>query len=246
MNHTVKGLVLREVKTGESDRILTLLTGQGIISAVARGAMRPKSKLFSATSLFCYSEFTLFEGRSLYRVNEASVLEVFFGLRNSVQAISAATYFAELVQIMHPSGTEAETLLRLTLNSFYLMAQGKRDICYIKAVYEIRLLTESGFLPDLLACRDCGKYEAAQFYFDARQGFLLCPDCCAKRDIAPNIDNAALAALRHIALVEDSRLFHFTLAPASLLLLAQIAEDYICYSLDYPPKSLAFLKAVME
>ena len=49
-----KGIVLREVKTGESDRILTILTpDSGMISAAAKGAQRLKSKLFAATGLFC-------------------------------------------------------------------------------------------------------------------------------------------------------------------------------------------------
>ena len=55
------GIVLREVRTGESDRILTILTpGHGVISASAKSSQRLKNKLFAATGLFCYSEFVLF------------------------------------------------------------------------------------------------------------------------------------------------------------------------------------------
>ena len=50
------GLVLRQVKVGEADQILTLLTPDlGVVSASARGSLRPKNKLFSACGLFCYS-----------------------------------------------------------------------------------------------------------------------------------------------------------------------------------------------
>ena len=73
-----KGIVLREVKTGESDRILTILTpALGVISASAKGSQRLKSKLFAATGLFCYSEFILFEGKTMYLVDEATPIEVF-------------------------------------------------------------------------------------------------------------------------------------------------------------------------
>ena len=73
-----KGIVLREVKTGESDRILTILTpDSGMISAAAKGAQRLKSKLFAATGLFCYSEFLLFPSKNLYIVDEATPIEVF-------------------------------------------------------------------------------------------------------------------------------------------------------------------------
>ena len=59
------GLVLKETRYKESDRILTILTpGLGVISASAQSSLRLKSKLFSACGLFCYSEFTLVPGRT--------------------------------------------------------------------------------------------------------------------------------------------------------------------------------------
>ena len=58
---TTMGLVVRATKTGEADRALSILTpGHGVISAMAKGSLRLKSKLFSGTGLFCYSEFLLF------------------------------------------------------------------------------------------------------------------------------------------------------------------------------------------
>ena len=51
------GLVLKETRYKESDRIITLLTpGLGVISASAQSSLRLKSKLFSACGLFCYSQ----------------------------------------------------------------------------------------------------------------------------------------------------------------------------------------------
>ena len=54
------GLVLKETRYREADRILTILTPKlGVITAMAANSLRLKSKLFSACGLFCYSEFTL-------------------------------------------------------------------------------------------------------------------------------------------------------------------------------------------
>ena len=48
------GLVLKETRYKESDRILTILTPElGVISAAAQSSLRLKSKLFSACGLFC-------------------------------------------------------------------------------------------------------------------------------------------------------------------------------------------------
>ena len=72
------GLVLKETRYREADRILTILTPKlGVITAMAANSLRLKSKLFSACGLFCYSEFTLVPGRNMYTVREAEVQNIY-------------------------------------------------------------------------------------------------------------------------------------------------------------------------
>ena len=81
MQIATDGLVLRQVKVGEADQILTILTpDHGVLSASARGSLRLKSKLFSACGLFCYSEFTITAGRASYFVDTAAVKRSFMAL----------------------------------------------------------------------------------------------------------------------------------------------------------------------
>ena len=85
------GLVLKETRYKESDRIITLLTpGLGVISASAQSSLRLKSKLFSACGLFCYSEFVLVPGRNMYTVREADVKNVFHGISSSIEGMPSA------------------------------------------------------------------------------------------------------------------------------------------------------------
>ncbi len=241
------GLVLREVKIGEADRILTILTPEhGILSVSAKGSLRLKSKLFSACGLFCYSEFTLFAGKSLYLVDDAQVRKVFFGLRDSIEGTALAMYLSELALTLSPTGKEAEGLLRLLLNSLYLISEGKKPLAQIKAVYELRAICESGYMPDLLCCKSCHKYDGGNFYFDASAGILLCNDCANQQNKAVNLDPAALLALRHIALVEDKKIFSFAIPEDSLKRLGQATERYTLHHLDKPLKTLDFLKTMLN
>ena len=103
------GLVLKETRYKESDRIMTLLTPDlGVISASAKGSLRLKSKLFSACGLFCYSEFVLVPGRNMYTVREADVKNVFHGISSSIEGMSLAMYMAEMASALSPTGDEAE------------------------------------------------------------------------------------------------------------------------------------------
>lgn len=245
MKFTDNGLVLREVKTGESDRILTLLTpGHGIVSVMAKGSMKPKSRLFSASGLFSYSEWTLREGKNMYWADEAAPIEVFFGLRQDIESIALASYIAEILQILSPTGEEAEALLRLALNCLFLLAEKTKTPACVKAVFEMRALSRAGFAPDLYACAGCGEEEAPQYFFDVAAGEILCDACAGRKNLVPNLDGAVLKALRHITGAPPDRVFAFRLSAASMDALARVAEEFTLYHLDYPPKSLGFYQSL--
>ena len=231
------GLVLKETRYKESDRILTILTPElGVISASAQSSLRLKSKLFSACGLFCYSEFTLVPGRNMYTVREAEVKNVFHGISASIEGMSLAMYMAEM---------EAQRELRLLLNCFYMVSESKTDLRVVKAVFELRTMSECGFMPQIVCCRDCGVYDGAAFYLDVQEGHLLCADCAAKQGKTCNLDQGALYALRHICLVDDKKIFAFKISVGSLEKLAAVAERYALIHLDKPLKSYDFLKSLL-
>lgn len=246
MQIKTRGLVLREAKTGEADRILTILTPEhGIISASAKSSMRLKSKLFSATGLFCYSDFVLFSGKSMYMVDEATPIEVFFGLRANIEGMSLAMYLAEVAATLGQEGQEAHSLLRLTLNSFYLIAENKKPLTQLKTVFELRAISEAGFMPDLIGCAVCGQGEAGLYFFDLQEGTLICESCSAKAGKQTNITGSQLAAMHHIIYSETDKLYSFTLQADLLEGLSRLASDYVCIQLDHRFKTLDFLRGVL-
>ena len=246
MYSTTEGLVLREVKFRESDRMLTILTPQGVISASAKGSLRLKSKLFSACGLFCYSDFALYEGRNgVYQVNEAQVKKLFFDIRNSVEGLAVAMYLAEVVITLHPTAAEAQEMLRLFLNTLHLISQGNKNLHQICTVAELRTISLAGYMPNIVMCDGCGKYEGGNFYLDLQKGQLLCQDCALKQGKQPNLDAASLAAMRHILLSESKKIFSFSLAPQSMNRLYHLVRAQVLMVLEKPPKTLEFLNTVL-
>ena len=152
------GLILRQIKVGEADRILTILTPDlGVISASAKGSMRLKNKLFSATGLFCYSEFSLTSGRNHYFIDTAQIKNVFHGISATVEGMGLASYMAEIAAELSPAPPESEAQLRLLLNCLYMLSEQKRPVRMLKVIYELRSMTLAGYMPDVLACSGCGK-----------------------------------------------------------------------------------------
>lgn len=181
----------------------------------------------------------------MYTVREASVKNVFHGISSSIESMSLAMYLAEMAAALSPIGQEAEHELRLLLNCFYMISESKTDLQVIKAVFELRTMSECGFMPQLVYCRDCNAYDGDAFYLDVQDGHLLCADCASRLGKTCNLDRAALFALRHICLVDDKRIFAFKISMGSLAKLAIIAEHYALVHLDKPLKSYDFLKTVL-
>ena len=224
------GIVLRESATGERDRLVTILTEKiGVVRAFANGAKGAKSKSASATDLLCFSKFTLYRSNSnVFTVREASVIEIFFPIRQDLIKLSLAQYIAEIAADFSPREAEAGEQLSLVLNSLSFIANEKRPILLVKASVELRLLTLSGYMPALVACDGCGEYEKETMFFDVDGGKLFCSDCVneKKKGVFP-VTLGVLSAMRHICFSESKKVFGFSLPENSLKSLNVLTERYL-------------------
>lgn len=248
MRLNTRGLIIRTLEVGESDRAVTVLTKDcGVVHAFARRSRAAKSALVSATQLFCYSELTLFEGKTANTIDDAQPIEVFFELRQDLARLSLAQYFCELVGVLAPEDDGAGDFLRLLLNAFYLMCKQKHPLSVIKAAVEMRMLSLAGYMPDLICCKDCGAYEADLMLFSPREGTLTCDSCC-KGDYKGMIPlhRGALTALRHTIYADFSKLFSFSLSEEGLKELNRASESYIINTLERSFQTLDFYHSIKE
>ena len=85
----VQALVLRVTDYNDRDALLTLLTRRhGKLTVKARGLRRKNSPLIAPCQLLAFSEFTLFEYRGMYTINEAASIELFRGLQRDLTKLS--------------------------------------------------------------------------------------------------------------------------------------------------------------
>ena len=105
------GIVLRETETKETDKILTVLTGElGKIAVIARGARRKNSRIAAPSQLLAYSELTLYKRGNWYMLDEGVTKELFDGVRQDLVLLSLASYFAELTESLTDEGEAREVL----------------------------------------------------------------------------------------------------------------------------------------
>ena len=245
----IKGLVMQEIEYGESDRILKILTAErGLITAFAKHSMRLTSHLFAACGQLCYSEFVLRPGRNteekMYTVVEAGYETDFRDIAYSFESPGRGHVYDGIYHGLIPGGAagrkRAEAADELPVQN--LPEKDRPQI--VKAVFELRMMCECGFMPQLLACRSCGAYDGDRFCLDVEDGCLLCADCAAKENKSCNLDKGALFAVRYICLIEDKKLFGFRISEGSAKLLYAAAEQYALAHMDKQLNSLKFLRSL--
>lgn len=247
MQTATDALVLRERKLDEQDRLLTLLSAeQGIITAYAKGAGRMKGSMAGATELLCYSHFVLFQNRERCFADRAEANTLFFGIRGNLEKLTLATYFAQLCCELIPENEPAAEELRLMLNTLYYLEQGKLPPLQLKAILELRLLTLTGYMPDLIACRECGGLpEDGAVLFDPTGGSVCCPACAPQGAVGLiPLPPGVFAAMRHIIYCDFEKLFGFKLGEENLPLLADAVERYLLCQVERILPALNFYKTI--
>lgn len=247
MQTATDALVLRERKLDEQDRLLTLLSAeQGIITAYAKGAGRMKGSMAGATELLCYSHFVLFQNRERCFADRAEANTLFFGIRGNLEKLTLATYFAQLCCELIPENEPAAEELRLMLNTLYYLEQGKLPPLQLKAILELRLLTLTGYMPDLIACRECGGMpEDGAVLFDPMGGSICCPACAPQGAVGLiPLPPGVFAAMRHIIYCDFEKLFGFKLGEENLPLLADAVERYLLCQVERILPALNFYKTI--
>lgn len=242
---TTRGLVLREAKYKESDKILTILTEtDGKISAKARGVQRTRSKIAAASQLLSFSDFTFFGSRGKWTINEAESLEQFRALRGDIELLALGSYIAELLEAVANENVPEPEILQLGLNALYALSNRLCPPAQVKAAFELRLMSLAGYRPQLDECAGCGRREPESGRLFPEHGELFCPECRAVGGL--RMDRSVIDAMHYILDADPRRVFAFRLPEAELRALGGVTEAYALYELDRAFGSLDYYKKLRK
>ena len=154
--YSTQGVVVRQRDIGEADRLLWIITpDHGIIRAVARSARKPGSKLGGHIDLLRHVALSMRTGRTLDQVSQAETVSGFISLRQDLVRATTGSYVAELAERFSVEGGSNRQLFDLLVSALgYLQTTERAQ--WLPRWFELRLLSISGFMPELYACVDCG------------------------------------------------------------------------------------------
>lgn len=204
MRSKLTAIVLRTVDTGESDRVVTLLTRErGKVAAFARGARASRRRFGGALEPFTLvaAEVRERSASELLGLESVTPLDAFGGIRGDLARIACAGYAVELARELVSDHERHEDLFDLLASYLALLAAGPARPAALRA-FELGALRAAGLSPRLDGCARCGGplSRGGPARFDPEQGGLLCAPCAPfAAPGAPTLSPDAAAALLRLA-----------------------------------------------
>lgn len=244
--YTAATIVLRRIDLGEKDRILTLFSrGHGKLSAVAKGARRPGSKLAGASEPFTYGKMFLSTGRELDVLTQADIRESFPNVKQNIRSVAYGIYLLELVNSFTEDRQPNPDLFDTLLSAMYVLESGT-DPEITARYFELHLLDILGYEPRFDACLWCGKSaEKERIGFSPAMGGLVCEGCGAPPPDVIWVPGAIVSYVNALRRAEPGKLKDMQFPPGARRDLAQVLKWHIRYRLEHDLKSADFIDSIV-
>lgn len=224
-----EALVLHLFDYRETSRIVRLVTREaGVVSAVARGARRPRNKYGAALDLFAsgIAQLAMHGSLDLHGLNAFEAGRSRPELAESLDRFAAANVIAELCLRF---GRESETgsLYATAATSLDAIAAVEPDDATVTGLASAwQLVAEFGFAPAVSECALCHAELDGDVTFDHRAGGALCARCARQARGGRRLPDEARRALCGW-LAGNSVTLDASAARAHLRLLREFLEEHL-------------------
>jgi DNA repair protein RecO (recombination protein O) len=177
-----RSICLRKVEYSETSQILTLFGREyGRVQLIAKGAHRRTkagaSKFDGGVDLLDLGEavFAHAPERELSPLTEWHQLDGHLELRRSLRSMYLGLYAAELVNLLIEEHDPHPDLFDRMEQTLAELGTPRVEEAFL--AFEVDLLREAGYPPELTACVGCGGVCDERVYFSAERGAVVCRSC---------------------------------------------------------------------
>jgi DNA repair protein RecO (recombination protein O) len=189
-----QGIVLRAIKLGEADKIVTIMTqGSGKVRGVAKGIRKTTSRFGARLEPFTHVSLMLYRGRGqLDTVTQAEIIAPHMAIRQDLALFAAGETMLEAVDKVAQEHERNVRLALLLLSGLRALDAKPADPAAVAESFMLKMLSLSGFHPALTACAICGDTDPQLFSADL--GGAVCARCAE-----PGSASVSEAALRYLS-----------------------------------------------
>jgi DNA repair protein RecO (recombination protein O) len=238
---TTPAVVLQTYRYSETSKVVRLATRDlGVQSAIAKGALRPKSRFGAGLELLSEGSAQLYfrETRELHTLGAFDLTNLRRELAGDVGRFAAAAALAEVMLKMAPPAPlpGAYDALLDALDALAAAPASRADATAVRAIW--RLVALLGFAPSLTACvRDGAPIEPAgdAVAFSIAEGGTFCSGCApatAQPRTPPSLPATArlpVQAYRDLVALNDPRADLPELDPAHTAAHRRLVARFVRY-----------------
>jgi DNA repair protein RecO len=198
-----QAICIRTTDYSETSQVLRFLTrGAGILSVLAKGSKRPKSKSGGAFDLLSEGQMVFSQPASgamgtLFEFNETVS---HLPLRTDAGRLDTGLYMIELVGLLLGEGDRHPEAFDLLHNALGRLGDADAPLGAVLAFFQWRMLSHAGLLGQLSKCIECDAVIAEGVagrgsFFSSARGGLLCGACGCSADEKINASPVAISGL---------------------------------------------------
>ncbi len=239
-----RAIVLKSFDFRETSRIATFFTEDyGKVTGVLKG-IRKNSRKFS-TSLDRYSLneilYYRYSRSDLHLVGHCDQTEAFVKIRDQYKKMTAAYYGLELIDKIMAVEQPNPAVFRMMLDFIRSLESGD-DVDRLVHMFQIKILSLSGFRPFLDCCVQCEKKVAGPVRFSLNAGGLICSDCPAPSAHEQSvISQGTIATLVRMEETVWDQSLRIGLMPGTRKELKYLLNNFLVYHLERKIRAAAYL-----
>jgi len=193
------GIYLQLKSHRESDFLLTFYSREkGKATILVKGGAKIKSKLVGLCQPFTLLDLVVAPGKSIYHLTGGQSKKVWKKIGRDLEKIKTGAYFLRLLDKLTQPEVKDQKIYGLMMKTFSYLDRGKIKIKLLSLAYTLKLLSLSGYQPQIKQCLKCGKKKIkTPLYFSFEQGGLVCGQCSPGENYV-SISPSLLKLLHHL------------------------------------------------
>lgn len=239
MKEEIEGIVISETPYGENSKIINILTTDGIVGCMAKGARGLKSSSRTGTSKLTYASFIISKkSDKLGNLTSVDIIDDFRNIKKDITKISYATFLIELAtQVMkHNKNKDIYIIL---LSALKKINEGF-DALVITNILELKFLEHLGVMPVLDSCSVCGTKTGIATLSSSRGGYI-CNNCLRNESI---VSDKTIKLIRMFYYVDIEKISSLEIGNQSKKEISDFLDDYYDRYTGLYLKSKSLLKNI--
>lgn len=212
----------------------------GKVNVAIKGAKRNRSRFLSSTQNFCFGEYVLFRGKSMYSMDDNTIIDSFNVFLQDIETIAYASYFCELIDISMAEEEANNVLFKNLVSAFYFLKNKAIDPKLLCCAFEVKLLQLTGYELNLDNCCICKSKISTSNFFNFEYYGGVCSKCSKANGVF--IKNSSYNILRYIAKSPVQNICRLTVSRENIDEIQKLLFDIISNIYYKVPKSLEILK----